>query len=194
MQQTQDLLTKLRKSEEGVTAVEFALVAPMLLLIMMGIIETGLIMFTQNVMEGATFSASRLGKTGYTESGETREDLIIQQLTRRAGTLINASEIEINAVTYAQFDQIGDPEPFIDANHNGTRDSGENYTDSNGNGHYDEDMGIEGLGNAGEVVVYTVSYPWHIYTPMMSRFFGSDGTIDLTARTVVQNEPYNEDD
>lgn len=194
MRQKRDLLTRLREGEEGVTAVEFALVAPMLLLLMMGIIETGLIMFTQNVMEGATFSASRLGKTGYTESDTTREDLIIQQLTRRAGTLINPSEIQIDAVSYAQFDQIGDPEPFIDANGNGTRDNGENYTDSNGNGQYDEDMGIEGLGNAGEVVVYTVSYPWHIYTPMVGRFFGSDGTIDLTARTVVQNEPYNEDD
>ncbi|MBW7837723.1 MAG: hypothetical protein H3C28_13935 [Sphingomonadales bacterium] len=92
--------------------------------------------------------------------------------------------------TYQQFDQIGDPEPFIDANGNGERDEGENYTDVNGNGSYDTDMGASGLGNAGEVVVYTVSYPWRIITPLISQFFGANGVLNLSARTVVQNEPY----
>jgi hypothetical protein len=63
-----------------------------------------------------------------------------------------------------------------------------NFVDVNGNGQWDDDMGKAGLGNPGDVVVYTVTYPWPIMTPLMKPIIGN--SITLTARSVVRNEPY----
>lgn len=177
-------------AQDGASAVEFALISPVLILFVIGIIEISLMMLTQNIMESATFSASRLGKTGYVESGMTREQTIIQELNDRASGLLDTGLVTISSLVYDDFGDVGQPEPFVDANHNGVRDIGENYTDENGNGQYDSDIGASGTGAAGEVVVYTVTYPWHIATPIMSAILGTNGTFNLTARTVVKNEPF----
>lgn len=179
------------RSEEGATAVEFALISPVLLLFTIGIIELSLMMLTQNLMESATFSASRLGKTGYAAEDLTREETILEELQRTAGVLMDINEVTIESFAYDQFGDVGRPEPFVDANSNGVRDDGENFTDVNGNGTYDSDMGAEGAGEAGEVVVYIVSYPWHITTPVMSALLGEEGILNLTARSVVKNEPFS---
>ena len=91
---------------------------------------------------------------------------------------------------YKQFDQIGDPEPYIDANGNGSYTAGESYTDVNGNGQWDADMGSSGYGSANDIVVYTITYPWPISTPIMSDLLGSSGIYSITTHAVVKNEPY----
>lgn len=179
------------ENEDGATAVEFAIVAPVLLLLIMGIVDIGMMMFAQGVLENSAFTAARTGKTGYTQQNSTREETIIETLHARAGMLLDTADIVVTSVSYSEFDDIGEAEPFIDANGNGTRDNGENYTDVNGNGQYDQDVGRAGNGTASEVVVYTVSYPWRLYTPMVKPILGENGIVNLSSRIVVQNEPYN---
>ena len=80
---------------------------------------------------------------------------------------------------------------FIDANGNSAYDMGESFTDINGNAQWDADMGSSGYGSAGDIVVYTVSYPWSLMTPIMSDLIGeSNGTFTITTHAVVKNEPY----
>lgn len=174
----------------GATAVEFALIAPAMLWLVMGIIEVSLVLFAQTVLESAAFNASRTGRTGYVITDSTREQTIRAVLEKRASHLMDAQKLTVESSVYARFDQIGQPEPFTDANGNGIRDEGENFTDINGNGQYDEDMGVAGLGSAGEIVVYTLHYPWPITTPMIANLLGTGNHFDLTARAIVQNEPY----
>lgn len=183
-------IPSLLKSQSGATAIEFAMVAPVLILFSIGIIEVSLMMLTQNIMESATFTASRLGKTGYVEGGKTREETILEALQQSASGLLDISKVTITHLSYDQFGDVGRPEPFMDANGNGVRDSGENYTDVNGNGVYDSDMGAANAGDSGDVVVYTVNYPWTIATPIMSELIGTHGVFNLTARSVVKNEPF----
>jgi Flp pilus assembly pilin Flp len=186
------------KANEGVTALEFAFVAPVLVLFMMGTIEAMMMMFVQNILESATFNASRLGKTGFATAGATREETIRTMIDERAGGLLDPALIDIDAVAYGGgFGDVNEPEPYTDSNGNGVKDGGEAYIDSNGNGQWDADMGAVGLGNAGDVVVYTVRYPWTLITPVASSFFGDDEldpeddpTVVLTARAVVRNEPF----
>lgn len=191
-------LARFWSDRNGVTAMEFAFVAPVLVLFMMGTIEASLLMFVQNILESATFNASRLGKTGYATPGETREDTIRAMIDDRAQGLLDADLIDIDAMAYGGgFGNIDQPEPFTDSNGNGVKDPAEPYIDSNGNGSWDADMGLAGLGVAGDVVVYTVRYPWELITPIASAFFGDDDLdaddppiITLTARAVVRNEPF----
>ncbi len=174
---------------EGVATLEFAMIAPVLLLLMMGIVEFSLVTFTMSVMEGATSYTARYGKTGYTAAGSTREEQIVANIENRTGGLLDPDNIDISTQVYSAFDNVGDPEPFTDTNNNLTYNVGEPYSDINGNSQWDADMGDAGLGDANDVVVYTVSYPWNLMTPIIGAIIGS--TFNITVRTVVKNEPYN---
>jgi Flp pilus assembly pilin Flp len=180
---------KLSRNEDGVTAIEFALITPVFLLMIMGIIEFSMIMFTSAVMEGATNNSARLGKTGYIAPGSSRQQQILANVGAKTAGLLDPTKITLTSEVYTDFDDIGKPEPCISpptAPCPGA--AGVNFIDINGNGTWDSDMGQAGLGNPGDVVVYTVSYPWPIVTPIINTIIGS--TFTITARTVVRNEPY----
>jgi len=167
---------------------EFAFITPIVLLIIMGIIEFSLVMFTMAAMESATGFTSRTGKTGYTQGGLNRQQTIINSIESRTAGLLDPTKITITTTIYPNFNNVNDPEPFVDANGNGVYNNGETFTDINGNGQWDSDMGEAGLGSAGDVVVYNVSYPWHIWTPVVGTLIGNPFVI--TVRSVVKNEPF----
>lgn len=177
-------------NDAGATAVEFAIVAPILMLILFGIIEFGLIFAADILLKNATYDASRAGRTGFVAENSTQDAMVRAILRNEAGVLMDADKITIESAAYTGFDTLKKPEPFIDANGNGKRDDGENFTDVNGNGVYDTDQGRAGYGGTSEVVLYTVSYPWRLFTPLVGRLVGTDGVLALTATAVVQNEPY----
>lgn len=174
----------------GATAVEFAMVAPVLMLLLTGIVECGLVLAADIVLKNATSDASRTGRTGFTALDSTQDATVRRMIRNEAGVLMDADRITIESTAYSGFDTLKKPEPFIDANKNGKRDDGENFTDVNGNGVYDLDQGRSGYGGTNEVVLYTVSYPWRFFTPLIGRMVGTDGVLTLTATAVVQNEPY----
>lgn len=185
-------LSPFKRCENGATAVEFAVVLPVLLTLMFGLIEFSLIMFTKSVMEGATTVTSRLGKTGYTAEGQSRQDMLVALLTEQSYGLLDPEKIEITTLVYQSFDDIGAAEPLDDLNGNAFWDEGENYVDINGNGAWDNNMGEAGLGNAGDIVVYKVEYPWPVATPIISKIIGnSEGNMPLEVSVVVRNEPYD---
>ena len=155
----------------------------------MGIVEMSLIMFVTTVMESATNITSRIGKTGYDPANLTRQQEIINTVDARTAAILDPSKITVSTEVYSDFNNIGQPEPCISPTTPpcpGT--AGVNFVDINGNGQWDSDMGTAGLGNAGDVVVYKISYPWPVTTPLISAIIGS--TYTITARSVVRNEPF----
>lgn len=174
----------------GATAVEFAMVAPVLMLLLIGIIEFGLILAADILLKNATYDASRTGRTGFIAEDSTQDATVRTMVRNGAAFLMDADKLTIESSSYTGFDALKKPEPFIDVNENGVRDDGENFTDVNGNGVYDTDQGKTGYGGTSEVVIYTVSYPWKLFTPLARQFVGDGGVLTLTATAVVQNEPY----
>jgi len=177
------------RNGDGVSVIEFAIIAPVLFLFLIGFIEFAMIAFTNSVLEGATSIGSRIGRTGY-NGGMAREDYIRNEIQRLSGGYLDISRLEINILAYDTFDHVGDEEDYVDANGNGMRDPGESYTDTNGNGQWDADRGIAGPGDRNAVVLYKVSYPWEIFTPVMSSIIGDQGIINLTAIATVRNERF----
>jgi hypothetical protein len=181
-------------NEQGSTMVEFALVAPVFILLLFGIIEFSAIQFAKSTMEGATSITSRLGKTGYTQDGMTRQEMLIALVKEKSMGILDPERIEVTTLVYDSFSDIGQSEPLsIDANGNGHYDpaDGDAYQDINGNGQWDSDLGEAGLGGAGDIVVYKLHYPWQVKTPVMNKLLvNADGYFPLDVSVVVRNEPY----
>lgn len=175
---------------DGATAVEFALVAPTLIFLTFAIVESGIAFAADIVLKNATYDAARLGRTGFVD-GESTQDLSVKQKIKdQASIIMDVDKLVITSLSYKGFDVLKKPEPFTDKNNNGARDDGENFTDVNGNGIYDKDQGANGYGGTAQVVLYTVTYPWTFRTPVLKQIVGNNGTVQLTATAVVQNEPY----
>lgn len=177
------------RRRDGVTTIEFAFVAPILIFLIMGIVEFSLIAFTMATMESATFITSRLGKTGYTAPGLTREQTIKNTIANRTEGLLNPNLLKITYNIYSGFNTNPQPEPCISPSAPpcpGT--AGVNFQDVNGNAEWDPDLSTAGLGNAGDIVVYNVLYPWPVMTPILRPILGNP--FNIIVRTVVKNEPY----
>jgi Flp pilus assembly protein TadG len=180
----------LRSSEDGGTAVEFAMVAPALIFMTFAIVEAGLAFAADITLKNATYDAARTGRTGFVSKDSTQDAEVKQIIRTEAGVIMDANKLVISSMSYKGFNELKKPEPFTDKNGNGKRDDGENYTDVNVNGKYDLDQGANGYGGTAQVVLYTVTYPWTFHTPVLKEVVGNNGTIELTATAVVQNEPY----
>jgi Flp pilus assembly protein TadG len=181
---------RLIPDRRGLTALEFALIAPLFLLLIVGIIESSRIMTVQNLLDYAAREAARAGITGLPPPhGETREQVLLEKINAIAFGFLDPEKLSVTMVSYDGFDDVGSPEPYLDTNGNGQWDTGESYTDVNGNGQWDADQGRNGAGSGGQVVIYRLDY-WN--TPITSLFAHAVGydVVNYTARTAVRNEPF----
>lgn len=186
-------LAALLADRRGANAVEFALIAPVLFALLLGLLEFALFMTARLTLESAVAEAARFGVTGSSLGASTREEAIRSVLERRAGSLLEPARVRMDTKVYPDFSSIGQPEPWVDANANGVYDPGERYTDVNGNGRWDTDMGRDGLGGANAVVLYRARYDWRFLTPLVRALFPPDGTVELVATMAVRNEPFPEE-
>lgn len=156
------------ESRKGATAAEMAILAPAFFLLMIGITELALVLTAQQLIENASYNASRIAKTGYVNGALTQSQTVLQVVTDELssfGNLIDTSKITTTSTAYNNFSSIG---------------AG----------------GTNGYGTAQQIIVYTISYPWKIFTPMIGQIIGTwdVGTnswiINLSTRIVVRNEPY----
>jgi Flp pilus assembly pilin Flp len=184
-------LRRLRRDESGATAIEFAFVSTIVVYLMVAIIEYSMAMTVGNSLEAATNLSSRLGKTGYVDEDAQldQEQTIMEEVERRVGPMIDIEKVEITHEVYNDFESLTNPDIIVDKNGNGVIEpaDGDSWTDVDADGFMD---GGNGLGTGGEIVVYRVTYPWSVFTPFMSQFVGNDGIIELSAYSVVKNEPY----
>ena len=172
----------------GATAVEFALLLPVLLLTTVGSIEMSVVLFIRSSIEAAVIEASRFGITGGEDEGKTREEQVLDIVAERTYGLLDMSQVDLDTLIYDKFSDAGKPEPFVDANKNGVWDTGESYTDVNGNAQWDPDMGKAGLGGPGDIVVYRMTYDWGVVMPMLRDILG--GSVRHVSSVAVRNEPW----
>lgn len=179
-------LRRLRRDDRGVTAIEFAFVAPVMLLLIMGLCELTYQCYVQAILTGAMQKAGR--------------DSTIQGSTARTNALDNAVMTPVRTVahsatytstrrSYAQFSHI-QPEPFQDNNGNGVFDATtECFTDLNGNNSWDADPGLNGQGGANDVVLYTVTVTYPRLFPLYG-MLGLTANAQVASSTVLKNQPY----
>jgi hypothetical protein len=180
--------TRLSRDNTGVTATEFAIVAPVLILFLIGFLDYGYWMYIRATASGALESVARSSGVGGASVDptvfQTAVETQIKKLSPQA-TFVWSSK------SYYDFGGIGMPEKIVtDRNGNGAYDTGDCWEDANGNGSYDSDSGKAGIGGADDIVYYqlTVSFP-----PLISigGFIpGLGGNHVSTLKTIVRRQPY----
>lgn len=178
----------LLRDERGATLVEFAMVAPVLVLAVLGLMDIGYNYYVQAQLQGTVQKAAR---DATLESALTSAGAIDAKVSAAVHRLVPAASLTFARSSYSSFADVSQAEDYSDLNENGQCDDGEPFEDANGNGDWDEDRGAEGMGGARDAVLYevTVTYP---------RAFGIAGLIGLpttfTTRstTVLRNQPWGE--
>src|SRR5665213_3014005 len=64
-------LCRVFADSSAVTGLEFAMVGPIFLLLILGVLENGLTLWTQSLLDNATRDAARLTLTGQSQNGGT---------------------------------------------------------------------------------------------------------------------------
>ena len=157
-------LNPLKLHDRGGALVEFALIAPIFFLVLFGIFEVSAIILVHTSLEIAVYQVSRFGRTGDTVAGQTQLQTAGDLASNYSFGLVDPAKLRLTATTYASFGAIPD---LKDAPTVGTN-----------------------FGTGQQIVLYTLAYDWKMFTPLVSQFFTKNGTITITASTVVLNEPF----
>ncbi|MDP3551361.1 MAG: pilus assembly protein [Novosphingobium sp.] len=180
-------LTTLRDADDGAAVVEFALIAPTLALVLMGLFDMGYTVYANTMLQGALQRAARAATV---EGAGSNLASIDSKVKDEVLDVVPDASLTFTRKSYANFSDVGVPEDFTDANDSGVCDDGEAYEDANGNGTWDQDRGAAGLGGARDAVLYTVSMSYARKFPMAS-LIGLSETVTNKATTVLRNQPYD---
>jgi len=103
------LFGRFRRSQDGSAAVEFAFVITPFLMLAWAIIETGMMFWTNQILEDAVSKASRLLLTGESRTQYASKDPLVNTAAFRdavcgvAPTLIDCSKLAIDVRAYSSF-------------------------------------------------------------------------------------------
>lgn len=171
------LIRRLRRSERGTAFIEFALTAPVFLMVLLGIFDFCWQMYAQQVLQGVVAKAGRDATLeGFAADQSALDDAVE---TRVKKVFANAT------VTFNRrvFDDYSDIRPlrWVDSNANGIQDpSPEDCW---------EDGGRQGNGGADDVVQYTVSMRFDRVLPLW-RMLGQPQYATLSSTTLLRNQPF----
>ena len=180
-------LARVFGDQRGTTIIEFAVVAPVLLMIIIGGMEIGHLGYVKGITRAALQVAAR--DSGL-ESNSSSQNAVDAALRDRIKTVIPNASISIQRRSYTDFTDVNTPEDFNDSNGNGLYDPNECFTDMNGNARWDADRGrSNSQGGADDVVLYTVSVSYNKIFPLW-KLIGQPSTNVISAETTLRNQPF----
>ena len=183
------LLKAFRRDSEGVTAVEFGLISPVLFMMLLGIFDMVHGVYTAAMINGAMQSAAR---NMTIEGAALREADVDARVTADVRAVVPTnSTITLQKLKYFDFNDVGRAEDFTDLNGDGQCNNGEPYVDVNGNNQWDSNRGAAGVGGARDVVLYTATVTYPRLFPIY-RFIGLSQNARVQGSTVLRNQPFDE--
>lgn len=193
-------LRRLARDRRGNTVIEFAIVAPVMIALIMGLLDLGFQVYAQSVLDGAVQKAARdSALQGGAQSTSTIDARVLALLNPLIGspqpscaTTLPSTRVPATwCVTRKNYDNFAaiKPEPFSDTNGNGLRDPGECFQDINGNFAWDADPGSTGQGGANDVTLYTFAVTYPRLFPIAA-MIGWPAMLRMSSTTILKNQPY----
>ena len=183
------MISRLSRDERGVTVIEFALIAPVLMLLLMGLFDLSYNMYTTEMLQGAIQNASRNSSM---EGAAGREAALDATVTKAVRAVSPNAVLAFDRQSYASFTDAGRPEDYSDVDSSGTCNNGEPFEDANGNGTWDTSTGTAGFGGARDAVLYTVTVTYQRAFPVAGFIPGQSNDFTLSASSVLRNQPYGQ--
>src|SRR5436853_581515 len=168
-------LRRFARGEDGVAAVEFAMVAAPFLALMFAIMETALVFFASQTLETAVADSARLIMTGQSQSQSFDAAHFKTSVCSKIGGLFDcAGGLYVDVKTYSSFGSVDNSAP-VDANGN-LKTSSFGYTP----------------GGPGDIVVVRLMYQWPVYASLLGFHLGNIAGNKrlLMATAAFRNEPY----
>jgi Flp pilus assembly protein TadG len=171
--QAPKIVRRFKKDDEGVTAIEFALLAGPFFLLLMGIVESSLLFFAGQVLESSVDDVARKIRTGQLDQSLTQQ-MLRDEICDASALLFSCDSLNIDMQVVAKFADLGDrPEPTggaIDAN----------------------DFQFSAAGPK-QIVMVTVLTEWPVYTNYLQQYLSNlnSGNALLSAVAVFKTEPYS---
>ncbi len=166
-------LRGLLRDDGGVTGLEFAMIGPIFLLLILGVLENGLTLWTQSLLDNATRDASRLLQTGQAQSGGTS---FATQLCNEVTGLMKCSSLQYRVQNGATFGGISSS---ITIGSGGSATGFSTYPTAVTGGTAGQDSLVQ--------VIYTRAY----IVPWVGKIMSGSGDYEqLFATAAFQVEPY----
>ena len=176
---------RLRRDESAVTIVEFAMVAPVMLLLLLGFFDLGYRAYAASVLQGALHDAARMATVGGYSMTQ-----IDTRVKTRLSNFATRSTVTTAADSYYQFSGVAQPELIVgDTIPLNTYNPGDCFEDQNGNNAFDTDRGRSGTGGSDDIVRYRVTISFPRVFPL-GILLGWSNTQTMTSETVLRNQPY----
>lgn len=162
----QRFITQLRalgRSCEGVALIEFSIISMVLIVLVMAIIEYSIIMFYSSVIETATIASAMEGKKGSSSTA------IMTAFKNSVGIFDPSTDTTVHLCV-------------VDNTAGGTTPTtctANSFASGNGTS----------VGNANDVMSYTATYQWQVFSPALYPFFDNQ-TVNISSTFTIKNEPF----
>ena len=167
-----DLCRRFGRNRMGSAAVEFALIAPVLCVLLFAILETAIIFFANQYLETLTQDGARIIQTGQAQNGNYTQAQFQTYICNQVAALFNCTNIYVNVQSFSSFETLTATCPIS----NGTFVNNMQYNP----------------GGPGSVVIVQLFYQWpQIVTGLGYNITNLNGGYRLLCTTAAfRNEPY----
>lgn len=190
----QPLIQKISREQSGTSITEFGIIAPVLMVMLLGTYDVGHEMYVKSVLNGALQEVGRNSALEGASNADQRAE-IDERLTASVKGVVPNAEVDVTRRYYKTFSQAASAqaEDVIedDEDANNICDEGESFMDANHNGEWDEDGGTDGQGGARDVVIIKVTLRYDRLFPSAS-FIGYGSDVILVSDSVIANQPYGQ--
>jgi Flp pilus assembly pilin Flp len=187
------MIAKFISNEDGASILEFALIAPVVMMMVMGTMDIGHSLFVRATLDGTVQDAARSSSL----EGATsliQQDLIDERVASTIRELAPGANVTVSRRYYKTFSTaaLARAEEVIEQSPGNLKcDRGESFMDANGNRVWDADGGSDGQGGAKDIVIITfkVSYP-RIFP--MAPMLGWPANVEMESNSILANQPYGD--
>jgi Flp pilus assembly protein TadG len=163
---------RLARSSDGSALIEFALLGPAFLAMLVAILQTGVVFLFQQTLQTATTQTARLIMTGQAQSTSMSSATFIQNVCSATGNIFDCTKLSANIQTFKTFSGMKMNNPVT----GGTFTTPSNFD----------------MGGPGDIVLVQVYYQLPVVSAPLGYTMAntSSGNALITAVAVFRNEPY----
>lgn len=164
-----------RDADKGSAALEFAFIAPVFFVLLMGTIEAALIFFAQAALQNAVTEAGRMVRTGQVQNAGLTQAQFRDKICAAVTPLMACdSNLLVDVESFGSYGGVSYPSPL------------------DGKGALNADMNNFNPGAPCTVVLVRAFYTWQVFSPGLNWFLvNMAGNYHLlSAASAFRNEPY----